>query len=378
MGFDDRDYFFDEDYDFGSGRGRKPNQKLKPYIVMRYLMENSDREHPINADNIALELLEKYGIDAEKKSIYSDIAQINKACVMLEDGIDVDEAEEVLKESPERKKIMRTRYGYYANQSEEDVKEYSLIYECINSNRFISKRQADKLSEKVFQSVSTTQAEKIKHDSYVINRITTLNENTLNNISIIKYAMEKEWYGEKHEPEQITFNYLTHEVKDLKTPVERRRKYQVSPYQLLINDGYYYLLAYDNKYQDIRTYRVDRMAKISYTGIAREGEKEFKDLDIDTYSQRVFSMFGGNRERVEIRCINNLLDTMIDKFGTEYATYIQTEKDHFTVFVIVEVSDQFFSWICGLGIKVKIITPDVAERYLKYLERISSFYETEE
>ena len=32
--------------------GQKPNQKLKTYFVLQYLLRESDREHPKNADDI--------------------------------------------------------------------------------------------------------------------------------------------------------------------------------------------------------------------------------------------------------------------------------------------------------------------------------------
>ena len=46
---------------------------------------------------------------------------------------------------------------------------------------------------------------------------------------------------------------------------ERRKgdRYTISPFQLFINDGNYYLLAFDDRYQEMRTYRVDRMKDIS-------------------------------------------------------------------------------------------------------------------
>ena len=35
--------------------------------------------------------------------------------------------------------------------------------------------------------------------------------------------------------------------------------YIAMPYALIIDNGYYYLLGYDEKVKDLRTYRVDRM-----------------------------------------------------------------------------------------------------------------------
>ena len=163
----------------------------------------------------------------------------------------------------------------------------------------------------------------------------------------------------------------------MKKQVERRQgeKYKVSPYALLLNDGYYYLLAFDDKSQKMRTYRVDRMKDVQATGEPREGKEAFSAVDMKTYTQRVFSMFGGDKERVTIRFINPLLDVVIDRFGTNGVHYLKADDTHFTVSVQVEISEQFFAWVCGFGKKAKITAPSkVVEEFKDYLDKIRILY----
>ena len=54
-----------------SSRGRKPNQKLKAYLVMLFLLKRTDDTHKVSADDIC-DYLQTHGIDAEARSIYSD------------------------------------------------------------------------------------------------------------------------------------------------------------------------------------------------------------------------------------------------------------------------------------------------------------------
>lgn len=67
--------------------GRKANQKMKPYLVMEYLMRQTDENHAESADNIVA-YLQELGIDAERRSIYRDIDEINKALWLLENADD--------------------------------------------------------------------------------------------------------------------------------------------------------------------------------------------------------------------------------------------------------------------------------------------------
>jgi predicted DNA-binding transcriptional regulator YafY len=190
--------------------------------------------------------------------------------------------------------------------------------------------------------------------------------------------MSAELEGEKHIPEKISFKYLKYSINDLSQQVERRHgaKYVVSPFALLINDGNYYLLAYSDAAQDLRTYRVDRMKDVQLTGEPREGEKAFAAVDLKTYTQRVFSMFGGAQERVTIRFINPLLDTVVDRFGTKGVQYAKVDDFHFCLTASVEISDQFYGWILGFGNKVKITMPErVVNGFTEYLDKIRNLYE---
>ena len=61
--------------------GRKDNQKMKPYLVMKYLLKHTGENNPITGEELAAVLLADYGIDAERRSIYRDIEAINTAII---------------------------------------------------------------------------------------------------------------------------------------------------------------------------------------------------------------------------------------------------------------------------------------------------------
>ena len=64
-----------------------------------------------------------------------------------------------------------------------------------------------------------------------------------------------------------------------------------------------------------------------------------------------------------------------DRFGTKNVQYEKYDSGHFTVAPEVELSKQFFSWLCGFGNKVKIIGPEfVIEEFTAYLDKIRSLY----
>ena len=64
--------------------GNKPYQKLKPYVILQYLLRESDENNIQSAEDIKAHL-EELGISAERRSIYRDIDEINLVNVMLEE-----------------------------------------------------------------------------------------------------------------------------------------------------------------------------------------------------------------------------------------------------------------------------------------------------
>ena len=121
------------------------------------------------------------------------------------------------------------------------------------------------------------------------------------------------------------------------------------------------------------------MKDVQRTDEPREGQSEFDKIDIRTYTQRVFSMYGGKKKRrVTIRFLFTLLDTAVERFGTKDAQYSTDGDKHFTVNAEVEISEQFFGWLLGFGKRAKILYPnDVVEDFRAYLDKVREMYRKE-
>lgn len=367
--------------------GKQTNQKLKPYVVLEYLLKYSDENNTKSAYDI-IGYLEGCGISAERRSIYRDIEDINRIMLMLQEDIDLDEVDMMFEEAEESgdeeevnelKTILydKNKKGFYVRQRKFEVADMRLLAECVYAAKFIAEGQAKRLVDVICEFVSEDQASKIRHNAFLTDRVKTDNKGVMNNIAAINEAMSRHIDGEPHTPEKITFKYLKYSVSDMSKQVERRRgaRYTISPFQLLINDGNYYLLAFDDYSKEMRTYRVDRMKDIRFTGEPRDGDEEFKQIDLKTYTKRVFSMYGGEQRLVEIRFINPLLDAVVDRFGTKDVQYAKVDETHFSVTAKVEISDQFFGWILGFGKKAKILYPEpVIDQFRSYMDRIREMY----
>ena len=220
-----------DDINLVAGHGKKPNQKLKPYVVLQYLLKYTDENNTASALDI-VEYLKECGIYAERRSIYRDIEDINKVMWMIENETDIYEAEEVIAsdEDNEEKLVVYDKHkkGFYVKQRHFDLNDIRLLAECVYSAKFIAQGQADRLTDVVCEFVSEAQAEKIRHDAFLTDRVKTTNKSVLNSISVINEAMSEKLEGQPHAPEQISFHYLGYTINGITLQQKERKESEVT------------------------------------------------------------------------------------------------------------------------------------------------------
>ena len=365
-------------------RGRKEHQRYKSFVVLQYLLKNSDEDNAISGKEIANDIRETYGIEAERRSVYEDIKEINHILLMLKEGCTIDKAAKMLKAdtTDELKAIVydEHRKGFYVKKRSVSLHDLRLMAECVYASKFINQAHAKRLVDVICSFGSDNYAEQIKHDAFLVDRIKTNSRTVMRNIAVIRAAMSTRIKGKAHRPEKIRFKYLQHTINDVKNEMERRqgKPYVVNPFRLMINDGNYYLLTIDDKTKKPRPYRVDRMKDVELTGIARECVEEYKQLDMKQFARRTFSMFSGNTTLVEIQFLFTLLDTMVDRFGTDGVQYSMIDDKWYSLSAFVDISEQFYGWLLGFGRRVKLVgNEEAVKKFNAYLTKIYKNYNPE-
>ena len=204
---------------------------------MRYLLQKSDETHAVRVSEI-IQYLKGIGIYAERRSIYSDIEQINIAMLMAEKDLFIEEAVEELEQYGDESRYIvynPNKKGYYVRERRFELDEIRLAAESIYSSKFLTANEADTLVNLICGFVSEHQAKQIKHDVLLTDRVKTNNERTFRNVSTINAAMSRIIDGEKHIPEKISFKYLKYTISDIKQQAERR---QGARYFVLLSFGF--------------------------------------------------------------------------------------------------------------------------------------------
>ncbi len=168
---------------------------------------------------------------------------------------------------------------------------------------------------------------------------------------------------------QISFQYTEWTVSKERHLKKGGARYQISPWQMIWQDGNYYLIGVDEKSGIVKHYRVDKMLKILTENEARNGAELFRKFDSARFAAGTFGMFGGREEKVNLEFENHLVGVMIDRFGQDIMI-MSKDNEHSVTRVQVNVSTQFYGWLAALGNSVRVISPEnVRKEYRDFLRK---------
>lgn len=324
---------------------KSSEQKKKAMMILRYLWENTDEEHPLSTAAI-IDYLENIGIKAERKSIYSDIEML---CSL---GYDI-----IYRKGQDG--------GYYMASRDFAMAELKLLVDAVQSSKFITEKKSNELISKIEKLTSHYEGRKLQRQVYVANRVKTDNESILYNIDAIHEAVSGNY--------RISFLYSEWNMKKKLVYRNNGERYIADPLSLVWDDENYYLVAVDVSSGNIKHYRVDKMSDI-VVECERRNISGFKYNPVQ-YTKEHFSMFHGKKEIVTVRFSKNLIGVVIDRFGRD-VRIIPKGEEYFDARLDIQVSNQFFGWITGLAPNATIIAPEsVVTQYKEVIQDIIKRYE---
>lgn len=327
---------------------RGENQKLKLAYLTRIMLEKTDEDHALTLAQIIAEL-EARGVTAERKSLYTDFADMT-------DKLGV----EIIKEQVGRDTF------YHVGSRDFELAEVKLLIDAIQSSKFITEKKSRDLIKKLKTFVSEHQAKQLDRQVFVQGRAKTMNESIYYNVDDLHKAI-----GEN---KKISFKYYRWNVEKKLEERNHGIVFKVSPWALTWDDENYYLVAFDDYDQKIKHYRVDKMKQIELLEEKRAGKEEFKGFDMAAYSKMNFGMYSGRKEKVKIEFNNYMVGVFIDRFGKDISIVPIDEKNSYT-HVDVAISPQFFAWILSLGDEVKITGPEkIVEEMKEYVQEFLDRY----
>lgn len=313
--------------------------KLRPLYLAKILYEQTDEEHVLTTAQLIQILEERYGIKAHRQTIKAEIELLKQF------GLDIEEV-----------KSTQNRYNLFGRRF--DTPELKLLIDAVESSKFITATKSNELVDKISSLTSTHIASTLRRNVSCEGRIKPGNERIYIIIDAINDAINNN--------KKISFQYFEYNVRKEKKLRRNGDPYVITPLHLVWNGDCYYMIGvYDYKHR-LGSFRVDRIAKCP-TILNEAGTAPPDSFNIDEHINTTFHMFSSPREEVELICDNDVMDSIIDRFGEDVTTYAN-DMTSFRALVNIAVSHVFYSWVFGFGGKVKIKGPEsVKEKYAEML-----------
>ena len=331
---------------------RSTGQERKLLALREYFHQYTDKDHTKSIKDI-IDYLESKDIFACEKTIYKDISILR------------DILHEPVEYNPHK-------HGYALKKPTFEPYELRLMIDSIQSNRFITQAEASSISAKIKNMANVYVKDSLNRVSYVSGRIHSMNDAVVKDTDKIYHAIQGNY--------KISFRYFHHSPDNSKSRTYSKKgdNYVVSPFATHWENGNYYLYAYVSDKKSFRSFRIDRMERISeLITTPRDGVSEYKKYQLTAPKVKVFQTYHGKEYKVKMRFSNRLASSVIDQFG-EDIWIAPEDKGHFTIVANVEISPPFFAWIATFGRSAKILSPEpVVEEMKKFIGKINGMYNEE-
>lgn len=324
---------------------------LRVLYLYKILLRYADVDHPLSTNEILLIFENLYGLQIHRTSVSKYVA------LLCQSGIEVTE-------------VRSRSKSYYISDRLFDLPELKLLIDAVQAARFISAKKSESLIGKITSLASEPKQVELKRNLINTSKVKSENEKTYYIIDAVNTAINT---GKK-----ISFYYTEYNSKKEVVIKNDGKPYCISPYSLIWNGDYYYVVGYYEERRRIHTFRIDR--------IARRPEVLTEDIhpapigfDTSEYALKVFQMFDTYKtENVNLIVENSLMKYVVDQFGSDVQVNVY-DGTHFMAHVNVSASPNFFRWVFGWSGRIVIASPQsVIDEYRAMLKAVRDAQESKE
>lgn len=309
----------------------KADTKARILYTYKLLLQETDKEHDITIQQI-IDKLAAQGISAYRKTVIADIEQLQDF------GVDIVG-------------VRSSQNRYYMRSSLFSLSEIKLLIDAVECSQFITPSKSEELIEKLSNLTSRHNYDGLGCHIYLSQRLKSDNEEIYTVVDSVNTAVNLN--------RQISFLYYEYDVEKNKVLRNGGERYVLSPYGMTWEDGRYYVIGFSVKHDKIITFRVDRMTGVEISEDVCSPKPD--DFSVADYANKVFRMYDDEIVTVTLRCKNELMKSVIDRFGTDVKTE-PCSKSSFYAVVDVAASQTFFGWVFQFGGDIRIVKPAKVKR----------------
>lgn len=303
--------------------------KRRILLLLKYFYEKTDEQNQTDTFKL-LKYFEDQKTPANRKTLKNDID------TLIDAGYDI-----VITPSKPNK--------YFLGDREFETPELKLLVDAVSSSRFITQKKSNQLIEKLTGMASISHREEMKRNVYPTSRVKSTNESNIYTVDAINDAINRK--------KKIAFKYFEYDADKKKVYRHDGELYELSPYALIWNEDFYYVMGYSEYYEKVVTFRVDRIKDAEV--LEERAKAKPKGFKIEEYAKKTFEMYDGEDAKVTLECKTAFMKYVIDRFGENVRTG-KIDDDRFLATVNVVLSPTFYAWVFQFNGGIKIKSPKKA------------------
>lgn len=304
------------------------NKKMLNMLILEILKEYSDQEHRLTQQEIIRLLKSNYDMDCDRRSVK------NNVMCLKELGYEISMED-----------------GYYLLEREFDDAELRMLIDSVLFSKNLTQKQAKTLIEKLKGMGNRYFSAKVNHVSNLPELHHGDNKQLMYVLDTINEAISQH--------KKISFVYNKYGF-DFKLHPKREEKYVVNPYQMVVNNGFYYLIGNYDKYDDISHYRLDKMTCVEMLTEKVKPQNQVtgleQGLNLPKHMAEHIYMFSGESVAINMLVDETIISELVDWFGNDF--YVIEKRRNNQVLVRLKCNEQaFFYWALQYGPYVEVLEP---------------------
>lgn len=335
------------------------------FQLLQILSEETDADHKLSAQELMQRLNDRFHIKPNRRTLKGYLDDLIQAGYPLNCTVRTRNLPDGTVESMSSDWYMDAPF---------EVSELRLLIDLLHEVPTLPESQRETLVQKLIK-YATPSFQKTVSEAKILYLTRPPAQQLLYSVDVLCEAISKNC--------MVQFQYCQYTLDENEvpalTPCRKTdgtiRQYFVSPYQIVVSHGNYYLICCKEPYRQVSYYRIDRISEISLKeDFPRQPFEDLeKEAPLPTIQAESLYMYGGKQIDVTFRADEKILSHVVDWFG-EQAEFSREDDDRILVRVKVN-PDAMKHWTLQYGESVEILTPpDLRESVAESARRIYSQY----
>lgn len=308
---------------------KKATNKERILKVKEIFYKKTDETSGLSLEDILNKLKLEYGSDYDVsfRSIKDDIKTLNKMKIYIEE------------EKTKHGKIIYSQIDRLF-----ETNELRVLIDAISSSNSIGLEDKKRIIGKIKKLTSENIGKQLSNQRHASDKKISKDRTFRVNVDNIHNAI--------YNKNKIGFQYGRYNIN--KEFIINDKNYKVHPYDLAWDNGFYYLIGYDEYKEKIINFRVDRMRNVE------ELEEKFskdREFNLNKHLESCFNMYPGKIETLKIEFDNHLINAIIDRFGVDIQIE-EKDENNFILITRAAINKGLVRWILNWGSDAKVLYPE--------------------